>query len=334
MPRKIRVGFQLTPLNSSRSNPNRLHAYYLLLYTRYLLVPRRRCGLRGSPPFQVSTRTRPRKGAQTHREKREREREKSVRIWGIFACSIDLIEEFVCLLRWLGACWWVNSVAARREKGEKHEHVTKRNFAATILGSREREGGGTVDGQARFYTNRRVFSKLIFPGSYGLLHVFSRLSRRKVSFMSRSRWISRKGCKSNNENVRTSLCWYTAIICTYVLPVKSQFESCAVSRPRKIYENSSRNFLIQTKLTFPFFPYFFFTQKEKRKKKERRVRSKSFVTEIKAYLLCIDYMEQKLSMINGEEGSRGDTRNRRIDRHFSEFGRGNGVKERKGGGRW
>lgn len=331
MPRKIRVGFQLTPLNSSRSNPNRLHAYYLLLYTRYLLVPRRRCGLRGSPPFQVSTRARPRKGAQTHREKREREREKSVRIWGIFACSIDLIEEFVCLLRWLGACWWVNSVAARREKGEKHEHVTKRNFAATILGSREREGGGTVDGQARFYTNRRVFSKLIFPGSYGLLHVFSRLSRRKVSFMSRSRWISRKGCKSNNENVRTSLCWYTAIICTYVLPVKSQFESCAVSRPRKIYENSSRNFLIQTKLTFP---YFFFTQKEKRKKKERRVRSKSLVTEIKAYLLCIDYMEQKLSMINGEEGSRGDTRNRRIDRHFSEFGRGNGVKERKGGGRW
>lgn len=266
-----------------------------------------------------------------HIAKREREREKSVRIWGIFACSIDLIEEFVCLLRWLGACWWVNSVAARREKGEKHEHVTKRNFAATILGSREREGGGTVDGQARFYTNRRVFSKLIFPGSYGLLHVFSRLSRRKVSFMSRSRWISRKGCKSNNENVRTSLCWYTAIICTYVLPVKSQFESCAVSRPRKIYENSSRNFLIQTKLTFP---YFFFTQKEKRKKKERRVRSKSFVTEIKAYLLCIDYMEQKLSMINGEEGSRGDTRNRRIDRHFSEFGRGNGVKERKGGGRW
>lgn len=266
-----------------------------------------------------------------HIAKREREREKSVRIWGIFACSIDLIEEFVCLLRWLGACWWVNSVAARREKGEKHEHVTKRNFAATILGSREREGGGTVDGQARFYTNRRVFSKLIFPGSYGLLHVFSRLSRRKVSFMSRSRWISRKGCKSNNENVRTSLCWYTAIICTYVLPVKSQFESCAVSRPRKIYENSSRNFLIQTKLTFP---YFFFTQKEKRKKKERRVRSKSFVTEIKAYLLCIDYMEQKLSMINGEERSRGDTRNRRIDRHFSEFGRGNGVKERKGGGRW
>lgn len=266
-----------------------------------------------------------------HIAKREREREKSVRIWGIFACSIDLIEEFVCLLRWLGACWWVNSVAARREKGEKHEHVTKRNFAATILGSREREGGGTVDGQARFYTNRRVFSKLIFPGSYGLLHVFSRLSRRKVSFMSRSRWISRKGCKSNNENVRTSLCWYTAIICTYVLPVKSQFESCAVSRPRKIYENSSRNFLIQTKLTFP---YFFFTQKEKRKKKERRVRSKSLVTEIKAYLLCIDYMEQKLSMINGEEGSRGDTRNRRIDRHFSEFGRGNGVKERKGGGRW
>lgn len=266
-----------------------------------------------------------------HIAKREREREKSVRIWGIFACSIDLIEEFVCLLRWLGACWWVNSVAARREKGEKHEHVTKRNFAATILGSRKREGGGTVDGQARFYTNRRVFSKLIFPGSYGLLHVFSRLSRRKVSFMSRSRWISRKGCKSNNENVRTSLCWYTAIICTYVLPVKSQFESCAVSRPRKIYENSSRNFLIQTKLTFP---YFFFTQKEKRKKKERRVRSKSFVTEIKAYLLCIDYMEQKLSMINGEEGSRGDTRNRRIDRHFSEFGRGNGVKERKGGGRW
>lgn len=266
-----------------------------------------------------------------HIAKREREREKSVRIWGIFACSIDLIEEFVCLLRWLGACWWVNSVAARREKGEKHEHVTKRNFAATILGSREREGGGTVDGQARFYTNRRVFSKLIFPGSYGLLHVFSRLSRRKVSFMSRSRWISRKGCKSNNENVRTSLCWYTAIICTYVLPVKSQFESCAVSRPRKIYENSSRNFLIQTKLTFP---YFFFTQKEKRKKKERRIRSKSLVTEIKAYLLCIDYMEQKLSMINGEEGSRGDTRNRRIDRHFSEFGRGNGVKERKGGGRW
>lgn len=266
-----------------------------------------------------------------HIAKREREREKSVRIWGIFACSIDLIEEFVCLLRWLGARWWVNSVAARREKGEKHEHVTKRNFAATILGSREREGGGTVDGQARFYTNRRVFSKLIFPGSYGLLHVFSRLSRRKVSFMSRSRWISRKGCKSNNENVRTSLCWYTAIICTYVLPVKSQFESCAVSRPRKIYENSSRNFLIQTKLTFP---YFFFTQKEKRKKKERRVRSKSLVTEIKAYLLCIDYMEQKLSMINGEEGSRGDTRNRRIDRHFSEFGRGNGVKERKGGGRW
>lgn len=266
-----------------------------------------------------------------HIAKREREREKSVRIWGIFACSIDLIEEFVCLLRWLGACWWVNSVAARREKGEKHEHVTKRNFAATILGSREREGGGTVDGQARFYTNRRVFSKLIFPGSYGLLHVFSRLSRRKVSFMSRSRWISRKGCKSNNENVRTSLCWYTAIICTYVLPVKSQFESCAVSRPRKIYENSSRNFLIQTKLTFP---YFFFTQKEKRKKKERRVRSKSLVTEIKAYLLCIDYMEQKLSMINGEERSRGDTRNRRIDRHFSEFGRGNGVKERKGGGRW
>lgn len=266
-----------------------------------------------------------------HIAKREREREKSVRIWGIFACSIDLIEEFVCLLRWLGACWWVNSVAARREKGEKHEHVTKRNFAATILGSREREGGGTVDGQARFYTNRRVFSKLIFPGSYGLLHVFCRLSRRKVSFMSRSRWISRKGCKSNNENVRTSLCWYTAIICTYVLPVKSQFESCAVSRPRKIYENSSRNFLIQTKLTFP---YFFFTQKEKRKKKERRVRSKSLVTEIKAYLLCIDYMEQKLSMINGEEGSRGDTRNRRIDRHFSEFGRGNGVKERKGGGRW
>lgn len=266
-----------------------------------------------------------------HIAKRERKREKSIRIWGIFACSIDLIEEFVCLLRWLGACWWVNSVAARREKGEKHEHVTKRNFAATILGSREREGGGTVDGQARFYTNRRVFSKLIFPGSYGLLHVFSRLSRRKVSFMSRSRWISRKGCKSNNENVRTSLCWYTAIICTYVLPVKSQFESCAVSRPRKIYENSSRNFLIQTKLTFP---YFFFTQKEKRKKKERRVRSKSLVTEIKAYLLCIDYMEQKLSMINGEEGSRGDTRNRRIDRHFSEFGRGNGVKERKGGGRW
>lgn len=266
-----------------------------------------------------------------HIAKREREREKSVRIWGIFACSIDLIEEFVCLLRWLGACWWVNSVAARREKGEKHEHVTKRNFAATILGSRERKGGGTVDGQARFYTNRRVFSKLIFPGSYGLLHVFSRLSRRKVSFMSRSRWISRKGCKSNNENVRTSLCWYTAIICTYVLPVKSQFESCAVSRPRKIYENSSRNFLIQTKLTFP---YFFFTQKEKRKKKERRVRSKSFVTEIKAYLLCIDYMEQKLSMISGEEESRGDTRNRRIDRHFSEFGRGNGVKERKGGGRW
>lgn len=266
-----------------------------------------------------------------HIAKRERKREKSVRIWGIFACSIDLIEEFVCLLRWLGACWWVNSVAARREKGEKHEHVTKRNFAATILGSREREGGGTVDGQARFYTNRRVFSKLIFPGSYGLLHVFSRLSRRKVSFMSRSRWISRKGCKSNNENVRTSLCWYTAIICTYVLPVKSQFESCAVSRPRKIYENSSRNFLIQTKLTFP---YFFFTQREKRKKKERRVRSKSLVTEIKAYLLCIDYMEQKLSMINGEEGSRGDTRNRRIDRHFSEFGRGNGVKERKGGGRW
>lgn len=266
-----------------------------------------------------------------HIAKRERKREKSVRIWGIFACSIDLIEEFVCLLRWLGACWWVNSVAARREKGEKHEHVTKRNFAATILGSREREGGGTVDGQARFYTNRRVFSKLIFPGSYGLLHVFSRLSRRKVSFMSRSRWISRKGCKSNNENVRTSLCWYTAIICTYVLLVKSQFESCAVSRPRKIYENSSRNFLIQTKLTFP---YFFFTQREKRKKKERRVRSKSFVTEIKAYLLCIDYMEQKLSMINGEEGSRGDTRNRRIDRHFSEFGRGNGVKERKEGGRW
>lgn len=35
----------------------------------------------------------------------ERERERGDEIWEIFACSIDLIEEFVCLLRWLGACW-------------------------------------------------------------------------------------------------------------------------------------------------------------------------------------------------------------------------------------
>lgn len=95
----------------------------------------------------------------------EREREREDEIWEIFACSIDLIEEFVCLLRWLGACWWVNSVAAGREGEKGEKHVTKRNFAPTILGSRGR--GGTVDGQARFYTNRRVFSKLIFPGSYG-----------------------------------------------------------------------------------------------------------------------------------------------------------------------
>lgn len=70
MPRKVRVGFQLGPLNSSS---NRLHAYYLLLYTRYLLVPD--AGVAYEARFQVSTRARPRKGAQTHRGKRERERE-------------------------------------------------------------------------------------------------------------------------------------------------------------------------------------------------------------------------------------------------------------------
>lgn len=61
------------------------------------------------------------------------------------------------------------------------KHETKGNEISQQLFTEVWKRGRSL--VSRFYTNRRVFSKLIFPGSYGLLpRILSFLG--KVSFMS------------------------------------------------------------------------------------------------------------------------------------------------------
>lgn len=95
MPRKIRLAFQLAPLNSS---PVATRIVYMRITFFYTHVT----SLYPDAGAAYEARSKSKLGARDHERGAQRERERSVRIWEIFACSIDLIEEFVCLLRWLG----------------------------------------------------------------------------------------------------------------------------------------------------------------------------------------------------------------------------------------
>lgn len=153
------------------STPNRLHAYYLLLYTRYLLVPDAGVAYEARFRSKFRLRARPRrpgKGAQiTHRGERKREAN-----LGNF-CMLDRSHRrnsYASFARLSRACRRVNSElqlgGEGERKGEKREHATKRNFAPTILGSREGRGGRRRSMvKPGFIRTSRVFSKLIFPGS-------------------------------------------------------------------------------------------------------------------------------------------------------------------------
>lgn len=338
MPRKIRLAFQLAPLNSSPVATRIVYMRITFFYTHVTsLYPDAGAAYEACSKFRLGARDHER---EAQREK-EREREKRTNL-GNF-CMLDRSHRGICMPPSLARTGVGELTALQLGWRERRETWTCNETKFCTNYSRESGNEGGERGRHGRWSSPVLYEPSSFLEidfswqlRHGLPHVFSRLSRRKVSFMSRSRWISRKGCKSNNENVRTCLCWYTAIICTYVLPVKSQFESCAVSRARKIYENSSRNFLIQTKLTSlslslsPSLNILFYALRRERKKGivSKIVLNRSFLS------LFIPFKRNKnCEWSTGVEGFHMKSSNRPIflrvwTRKWGEKGK------KEGGGRW